>query len=234
MEFFELVGVITSIGIFVFLVNLFFEKYERDNRESEENKRRLAEFTKTEKVKDEAYNKWASENPVEAKEAVDEKQVIQEKNEQYRTELDDLYDLIQEMSYLKRAGRTKLLEYLEPFKKDSPSKYWEGSEVRFPPESHNADDHIDLINNLPWSQIKESSVGMNTYSLMEIHSIPIAEMFNLYMYQLNSLREAEPDSDECLISKWHYYILNNIEQDFVILRDIANRRNTTPIYLRRE
>lgn len=232
MNFLELIGFIACAVIFVYLANAFLDANEKANRKEREKKRELELFIEKEKVKKEEYDQWAFENPQQAKEEEEKKKKMREDNEQYRKDIDDLQDLITEANYLQRAKRVECYEYLMQYKSIGASKYWENSGLSFPSELH-LTEYSQKKQNTPWSDINECSFSANTKSLMEIFNVPECELVNLYKYEQELISRDGYITDDRPLSTWHQFIMNKIHNNFMELHEISNKRNATPVYLRR-
>lgn len=233
MGFFEILGVIAFLVIVVWLLNVFLDEYNRVNSEADEKRRQLEEFSRQEEIRKKEYSEWTKNNPEEAARREKEEQERVGKNKLFTEQIDDLYDLMQEINYLEYSGRKEHFEYLLSLK-DDPSKYWRNEGVCFP-EATGGSNHASLMN-LPWDRYYEAPDKIHiltTDKLSNIYDIPLSEIASLYRFEQSKIEPQKCHGEMKELANWHQFILGQIEKRLVELKGIASRRNTTPIYIRR-
>jgi len=234
MGFFETLGVIAFLVIFVWLLNAFLDEYNRVNSEADEKRRQLEEFSRQEEIRKEEYSEWAKDNPEEAARREKEEQKRIEENRVFTQEVDNLYDLMQEINYLEQSGRKENFEYLSSFKKNGPSKYWNNEGVLFPEEADRSNE-LSFVEP-PWKDSYEEPGKFHMLTvdkLSKIYQIPLWEMASLYRFQQSKITPENLSGEMNDLSNWHQFILGQIESELRILRSIGIKRNTTPIYSQR-
>ena len=247
MSWLEVIGLLTVIFMGILFLNWFFGEVDKNTKNIELEKQRIRESSSRAKKQEE----WKNENSEYLGGLKKQDEKISKQNDELRIQQGEIHDETTELLYELFFKRTSSKKVVDRLKQIDPRK-WGGMEV---PEG--AESKKYCSEELPWdNEISEKPADTNIATrniedIFKIFNIPACELSLMYSsFRGSIIKSGHPHNwvfnEEALarVNAWlteqeielarsslHQAVINSIIVKLEMLKNIAFRRNTKPVYL---
>lgn len=252
MNWLEIIGLITLFFIGVYLINLFIEKVNENTRLVEEENRQRDKTYNEATEKEQELEKWRAENPDAVKKIREQEEKAQKQNKEFRQRRSEIHDRTTELLYELRVRKSDPDIIFEKLKVVDPNKWGfitRPININYP--QYEPDDP-------PWFEANTSHANTtsartrNIDDILVSYKIPVDALSYLYLsYKSELIDTGYPekwgDQKEAMarVKLWltdeeiqfaksnlHQAVLNKIIVELEMLKEISERNNSVPVYLK--